>query len=387
MRRTRICQLITELELAGAERCVYELARRLDRRRFDVQVVALRGGRVADMLTAAGVEVTVLGVRWRLDLPKFLRLVNLLRRARVDILHTHLFHADLIGRAAAALAGVPHLLHTVHVAEGRFRPWQFAYARFFAERCERIVCVSESVRDYHARASGLPRWRYIVIPNGTDIESFSSDPAARKELRRQWRIGPREVLLAFVGRLDHQKGIDRLLGAVSHLGARGEHVNLVVAGDGPKRDLVENFIRHGEGGRFARLLGFVEDVRGVLSAADVFVMPSRWEGFGLAAAEAMAAGLPVIATKVPGLREVVVDGQTGVLVAPDDVQTLAEAILQLVGDRRERRRLGEAGRARVAEQFAIASNVAAHERLYAEVAAGGRMTGRFGSCPVQTADA
>jgi len=370
MRRIRICQLITELALAGAERCVYELVRRLDPRRFDVDVVALRGGQVARMLRRNGVPVTVLDVRWRLDVSKLGALIRHLRGRRVDLLHTHLFHADLAGRLAAYEAGTPHLVHTVHVAEGRFRPWRFGFARWAANQYDRIVCVSESVRDYHARASGLPLRRYTVIPNGIDAPRFSGREASRKLLRARWGVRDEQVVVAFVGRLDVQKGIGRLLAAVSHLAARGDAVQLVIAGDGPKRGLVENFIAHGEGGASTRWLGFVEDVAGVLSAADVFVIPSRWEGFGLAATEAMAAGLPVIGTKVPGLREVILPGRTGLLIEPGDSQALAEAIHHLATDKDLRARMGAAGRKRVTEHFSIAANVAAHEQLYEQVMVG-----------------
>ncbi len=367
MRRIRIAQLITELHPAGAERVVYELARRLDRERFEVGVIALRGGEVAGWLARAGLPVEVLDICCRVDAPSFARLVRLLRRWRVDILHTHLFHADLVGRPAAWLAGVRHLVHTVHVAEARFRPWQYAFARMTAGACEKIVCVSESVKDHHRRRAGLPDARYRVIHNGVDASAYACDIAARRRLRQRWSLPDDRPLLAFVGRLDAQKGVNVLLGALSHLGARGDAVDIVVAGDGPQRDLVETYVRFGEGGSRCRHLGYVGDVRSVLSAADVLVLPSLWEGFGLAAAEAMAAGLPVIASDVPGLREVVSPGETGLLVPPGDVAALAMAIEQLVTRPPLREKLGEAGRVRVIDRFSLDSSIRAHERLYAEV--------------------
>ncbi len=370
MSRIKICQLITELRPAGAERCVYELARRLDRDRFDVHVMALRGGRVADWLDQEGIPVTVLNVRGRWDLSRLYSLVGHLRAGQFDLLHTHLFHGDLIGRAGARLVGIPHLVHTVHVAEGRFRPWQFAHARLGANYYDRIVCVSESVKAYHAKRAGLPDRLYTTILNGIDVEHFKRNEKTRKQLREEWGLAGDQVLLAFVGRLDRQKGIDTLLAAVSHLGARGEQAHLVVAGDGAKRNLVENFIRYGEGGAGTKWLGFVEDIPGLLSAADVLVMPSRWEGFGLAAAEAMAAAVPVIATNVPGLREVVVDDQTGIVVEPDNGQALAGAIEKLSADADLRFRLGRAGLERVRSLFPIDKNISAHEELYQQVAGG-----------------
>jgi glycosyltransferase involved in cell wall biosynthesis len=369
MERIRICQLITELQLAGAERCVFELASRLDKNRFDVQVAALQGGVVADWLARAGVKVHVLGMRSKWDLPKLLALPDLLRRERIQILHTHLFHADLAGRWAADTLALPHLIHTVHVAEARFRPWQFAFARMSANRCDRIVAVSNAVQEHHARLTGLPAWRYQVIPNGIDASAYSADRQAGAELRQKLGIPAGEILLAYVGRLDRQKGIDVLLSAMSHLGARGKPVNLVIAGDGPRRFQVEGFMRHGEGGRHTRWLGAVQDVRPVLSAADIFVMPSRWEGLPLATAEAMAAGLPVLGTKASGLAELLDFGQAGMVINVDDVVALSDAIELLAGDAGLRQRLSQAGLQRVRQHYSIQANVKAHEELYTQIAA------------------
>ena len=367
IRKIRVCELITELEPAGAERVVYELATRMDKERFDVQVIGLQGGRVADWLEKAGVKVTNLGVRGKWDVGKLFKLTDILREENLDIVHTHMFHGDLAGRIAARLAAVPHVVHTVHVAEGRFRPWQFAFARFAGDFCEKIICVSESVRDYHSRRSGLPKSSYEVIENGVDLNAFTRDENRRRELRQEWGIENGEVLVASVGRLNKQKGIDTLIGAMSHLGARGNPVNIVIAGEGPRRFVVENFISHGEGGKHCRLLGFTRDVQGLLSAADILAMPSNWEGFGLAATEAMAVGLPVIATRVPGLRDVVKDGETGILIDRKDVVGLAEAIHQLSEDADMRQKLGQAGRRRVAEKYSIESNIAIHEQLYQKI--------------------
>jgi len=369
MQKIRVCELITELRLAGAERCVYQLATRLDADRFEVRVVALRGGSVAEMLADAGVAVTVLNMRCKWDLGRLYKLTGVLRRAEPDLVHTHLFHADLAGRVAARLAAVPHLLHTVHTAEGRFRPWQYASARLLGDYCDGIVCVSPSVRDYHCARSGLPRSQYTVIPNGIDAAAFVRDEQSRSRLRREWGLGDDQPVVVFVGRLDQAKGIETLLSAMSHLAARGQALDLVIAGDGPKRHIIENFIRHGEGGRRCRLLGFVQDVQAVLSAADIFVMPSRWEGFGLAAVEAMAASLPVVATRVPGLRDVIKDGESGLMIDCGDVFGLAERIERLAHDPPLRQRLGQRGRQCVVRKYSVADMIAAHEDLYARIAA------------------
>jgi glycosyltransferase involved in cell wall biosynthesis len=369
MRRARICQLITGLGPGGAERCVYELATRLDRRRFDVQVAALRGGAVADRLAVAGVAVHVVGARRWADAWKLPHLAGHLRRARLDLLHTHLFHADLAGRPAARAAGVGRLVHTVHTAEGRWRPWQFAWARAAAGWCDRIVCVGRAVRRFHARRSGLPAWRYVVIPNAVDTPRWAPDAGARARRRRRWGIADDEVLLAFVGLLAREKGIDTLLEAFGLLVARGARVRLVIAGDGPMRRRVAAFIAGRPGGERVRWLGFADDVPAVLRAADLCVAPSRWEGLPLAVIEAMAAGLPVVASRTAGLAELVLDGRTGRLVDAEDAAGLAGAIEALAADRPLRRRMGDAARRRAEANYDLAANVAAHERLYEDVLA------------------
>jgi len=364
--KLKVMHLITELAPAGAERCVYELATRMDKDLFDVSVVGLRGGGVADALANAGVPVRVLDVKSKLDLRKLGRLAGWLREDRPDVLHTHLYHADLVGRIAAVMGGVRHLVHTVHTAEARFRPWQFAFARLAAKSCDRIIAVSESTREFHAGKTGLPITAYEVILNGVDADSFARDAAKRRELRRQWSVGQDEFLFAYVGRLAEEKGVETLIDAMAVLGSRSGPVNLVMAGDGPGREGVEKFLGREAGSR-TRWLGFVDDVRGVLSASDCLVMPSRWEGFGLAAAEAMAASLPVVASNVPGLRDVVADGETGILVPHEDPTSLADAMQRLSEDRQLSEAMGSAGRARVAEKFSISRAVEEHQRLYQSI--------------------
>jgi len=370
MERIRICHLITTLGVGGAERGVYELSRRLDRERFDVRVAALRGGPVEGWLRGAGIPVHVAGVRDKWDALKLPALAGLLRRERIDILHTHLFHADLAGRPAAAGAGVRHVLHTVWTAEGRFRPWQFAYARLLKGTCERIVCVSESVRRHHARRSGLPGTCYTVIPWGVDTDIFARSVESRRRLRREWQLHDEDVLAAFVGRLEFYKGVETMLAAMDRLAsAGGSGVRLVVAGDGPQRPAVERYVAQRKAGERVRYLGHVEDVPALLSAADLYVMPSLWEGWPLALGEAMSASLPTVGSDVPGIRDLVVRDATGLLVPARDAAALAEAIGALAGGAALRARMGEAARKRIVECFSIDATVRAHEKLYAEIAA------------------
>ena len=364
MGRIRLCHLITELAPAGAERMVYELATRIDRDRFEPHVAALRGGRVADELRDAGVDVTVFDVRCKADLPRLLTIRRFFRRQRFDLVHTHLFHADL----AAGLAGVhrvSRLVHTVHVAERRRRPMHFVWARRAARHRERLIAVSPTVRDFHADRCGIDPSKYVVIPNGVDPARYARDEQARRRLRDEWGVADNTVVIACVARLSEEKGIDVLIEAAGEMTT--SPFRIVIAGDGPLREPLRRQCLDRVPPRRVAMLGFVDDVPALLSAADAFVLPSRWEGFGLAAVEAMAAGLPVVATAVEGPGEIVLDGQTGLLIPPDDPEALGSALMRVVEDPPLRKRWGRRGRERAALQYDIARAVRAHEELYLDV--------------------
>jgi len=363
----RVCQMITELRPAGAERVVFELATRLDPAQFEVCVAALNGGAVADMLRAAGVNVFVLDVRGKWDVGKLATLKHWLHDQRIDILHTHMFHADLAGRLAANRAGIRHIAHTVHVAEGRWKPWRYIYARLCMRRGP-IVCVSQGVADHHILHTGIAANRHVVIHNGIDVAAYARDDAKGQQLRHQWEIAGDEVVAVWAGRLNRQKGLDVLLAAVPLLAARlgNRRLRLVIGGQGPWQGMLEEFIRRQGPSAPVRVqyMGFVQDAAGLYSAGDLLVMPSRWEGFGLSAAEAMAAGLPVVATDIKGLREVVVADETGLLIPPENPAALALAIAKLATDPTLRDRMGQAGMQRVHEHFTVQHMVRAHEELY-----------------------
>ena len=370
MSKIRVCQIVSDLKPSGPGRRVCDIAMRLDRDRFEVSVIALRGSPaepLAELLASASVPVRVVNMCGVFAPLRLGRLAGVLRDAQVDLVHTHGFRADLAGRPAARLAAVANLVHTVHEAEGRFRPWQFAYARFLSGYCDKIICVSPSVQEYHCGRSGLAESMYSVIPSGIDVDAFASDPDARQRLRKQWGVEDARPVVAYVGRLDRPKGIETLLSAFSHLAARGHAMDIVIAGDGPGRRIIENFIRHGEGGSRCRLLGFVEDVRSVLSAVDIYATASNSEGHPLSPTEAMAAGLPVVATRAPGLRDIVIDGVTGLLAAPRDVFALAERIERLGDDPELRKQLGDYGRRRVMAQYPISAMIESIEALYTDI--------------------
>lgn len=367
----RVLLLTTELHPAGAEQVVFELATRLSRERWSVTVAALRSpggadGAVAEALSAAGVDVRPLRLRGKLDLRGALRLARLLRALRPALVHAHLFHGNLAARLLAPSAGA-RVISTIHVVERRrlpARPW---LERLLAGRDDATVCVSEAVRRHAQTALGARSDRLRVIENGIDLARFAPPPEpdrARREARAALGLPADAPIVGAVGRLDRQKGLDVLLEAFARLAPLHPSAVLALAGGGPEEEALRGLARARRLEARVRFLGHRRDVPAVLAALDVFCMPSRWEGFGLALAEALACGKPVVASAVDSLPEVL--GEAGLLVPPERPLALADALGALLGDPPRRASLARAARVR-AERFSVERMIAAYDALYAEV--------------------
>ena len=363
-----ILYLITDLDVGGAERVLLETVRRLDRSCFHPSVCSLApAGALAEEFAGLGVPVFDLGLRGFHDLARASgALLHLLRRQRFDVLHSHLFHANVLGRLTAWRAGVPVVVSTIHVAEPR--RWHLVLERWTAPLATQLVAVSAGVRAHMVERARLRAERILVIPNGVDVSRFS---LARGEFRRREGIPAGCTLITTIGRLDTQKGFPYLLEAAREVALRHPDVCFLVVGEGPRRrDLVSLRDRLGLKER-VRFLGFRTDVPQILADSDLFVLPSLWEGFPIALLEAMAAGLPVVATDVPGVAEVVTDGETGLVVPRKDVGALAEALCRLLDDADLRRWLARAGQRKVEREFGwekvVAATMSLYERLLREV--------------------
>lgn len=377
----RVMQLITELRPAGAERIVYHLARDLPAQQFRVQVCSLRPavGAVSRWLHGAGIAVHSLNMSAarKVDPLAPLRLAALLRAERIELLHCHLFHAGFIGRWAARLARTPALVSTVHIVERRFRPWRFWLDRLTLRSDEVIVCVSDAVRRFIHRRTGIAEHRLRVIHNGVDLEraARAAEPYARRaaaeRVRRELGLDPDAPLVVAVGRLEPQKGYHDLIAAwveVRRNSPARAAPQLLIAGEGSERRALAALRRSQHVTGCVHLLGHRDDVPALLAAADLFVLSSHYEGFGLVVAEAMAAGLPVVATAVDSIPEVLGDGGAGVLAPPGDPPALANAIRRVLAlPRPERARMGAIGERRAREKFSLPAMLHAYGSLYQEL--------------------
>ena len=358
--RPRVLLVITLAEVGGAQSYVAALLPALAER-YDVVLAAHGEGPLREEAARAGARfVPLRHVRRPInplrDLAGLVELIALLRRERPRILHASSSKAGVLGRLAAVTARVPIRFFTVH-------GWAFSAYSGLASRLYRVsdrlmaplttvtICVSETELAAGLEAGTCSAERSVVIHNAVDV---ATAPRSRHD-----RATPR---LIAVGRLKAPKDFLTLIRALAAL-ADQEYEALIV-GDGPDRSEVEDEIqRLGLEGR-VQLAGERSDVPELLAASDVFVLSSRSEGLPVSVLEAMAAELPVVASGVGGLAELVVDGETGILVRPSDPSALAAALSSLIADPAERRRLGAAGRARAEERFDLEPFRRAHVELY-----------------------
>lgn len=355
---------ITELDRGGAEQALVELATRLDRRRFEPVVYALSAPSpnrpsLAPRLREAGIETHFLGGRHVGHLPLVVRrLARHLERQRPRLLLSFLFHANLVGRVAARWAGVPTVLSGIRVAEGGAQ-WHCRLDRLTSRLVDRYVCVSRSVAEFSARA-GLPSDRLVVIANGVDTARFEqAEPLDLAELG----LKPGRRAITYVGRLDRQKGAAELLEHAPAWTERLPDHDLLLVGTGPEAGELRGLARRVGIDDRVHFAGWRDDVPRILRASHLLVLPSRWEGMPNALLEAMAAGLPVVATDVEGVRELLGPAAVEQVVAPGDWAGMPNRIIELAADRERASRLGRANQMRAGE-FSWPAMVAAYEALF-----------------------
>jgi glycosyltransferase involved in cell wall biosynthesis len=360
-RPIRVTTMVDSLLAGGAERVAVEVACGLDRARFEPHVLVTRGdGPLRDLLDAAGVPVTILGRDDALDLVPWRQAHRHLVR-NADLLHSHKFGSNAWGALLSRTARVPLVVHEHNFSEVASRSRRFIDRRWIASRAGRVLCVSDSVADVE-RACGVPERLIEVVPNGVHLNAAWPRGASRAELG----IEGRSFTVGIVGRLRPEKAHEVLLEAIGELARSGRDVRLCIVGDGPRRADLQ--LLAGKLGIASRVswAGERRDAATLASAFDVAVVCSHWEGLPLAALEAMAAGVPLVATAVGGLPDLLRD-DAGTLVKPADPSALSDAIRRLLDDPSARDRIASAGRERVAELYGFDGMVRRIQDTYVAV--------------------
>jgi glycosyltransferase involved in cell wall biosynthesis len=365
--KTRVVLLIPTLDRSGAEKQCTLLAARLPRDQFDIHVVALtRGGPHADDLVAAGIPLTIIGKQFRFDPSSFWRLRRVLKRLQPDILHTWLFAANSYGRLCASVIPQAKIVVSERCVDSWKAGWQLWLDRRLISRTDRLVGNSQAVVDFY-RDLGLPTEKLSCIPNGIDVISETPLNSDRGLLRQELNVPGDAFIAGYVGRLARQKRVEDLIWAVETLRQIRTQLHLVLIGAGPEREKLEEFTRNVNCVENAHFLGHREDATRFLQAMDVFCLASSFEGMSNSVMEAMAAGLPVIASDIPANRELVVHNETGFLCKLGDTVGYMQYLRRLIDEPGLGERLGAAGRERIRTLFSIQNMVDRYADLYRQL--------------------
>lgn len=366
----RIAHIIPTLDQAGAEKQMTTLACELKRRGWDVHVAVLtRDGPYRAQLEEAGIPVFLVHKRGKVDFGALLRLQGWLREIRPEIVQTWLFAANVYGRLAAKKAGIPHILASERCVDLWKTWWHFWFDRYLARWTEYIIVNSRGVAEFY-RNKRLPEDKLVVIPNG--IGKLERPPGSRRALLLELGLPDDARLVGVVGRLWPQKSLRDAIWAADLLKRIRDDVHLLIVGEGPEWRSLERYCENLEITDRVHFLGHRPDAVRITSQLDVFWNTSRYEGQSNSLMEAMALGVPVVASDIPGNRDLVVHGQTGFLVGrgPEFRAGLAKFTKKILEDPELARRLGEAARNRMENEFSVERMVRAFDELYRKVLAG-----------------
>ena len=377
-RPIRVLHVITRMIVGGAQENTMLSCALIDRERYPSELVTGietgSEGSLHDECRRRGVVVhrepsLVREIRPHLDLLALQRLVGFFRRHRPDIVHTHSSKAGILGRIAARWAGVPRIVHTAHgwsFTRGQpphVRRLYVELERMCARRCDLIVVVANTDREEAlAHGLGVPA-QYRLIRSGIEIGVYRDIATTRAEARARIGVPADAFVVGCVGRLSPQKAPLDLVAAFSQMASTRRNAHLVLVGDGPLRAEVLAAVGRARLGGRVHLPGMRRDVPELLPAFDVLALSSRWEGLPRVFPEAMAAGLPIVATRVDGATEAILDGITGFLVDLGDERAMAARLSDLAGDPARARAMGAAGRDRV-DEFSAERMVRQLEEAY-----------------------
>lgn len=326
-----------------------------------------------EVMEREGVGCMSCEARTRAQYPQGLaRLIRYLRRERVDILHTHLFEPSAVGLVAAVLARTPHRVMTRHYSNYHTRigkNWHVRMDQLCNRMSHAVIAVSQHTADHIVHEEGAPLEKVHVVVNGIDFSRIKvSNRDAPARLRQEWSVEHGSLLLV-PARLHAEKGHTYFFQALPLIRKRLAHpVVALVAGAGPFEAAYREEVRSLGCEDIVRFLGFRGDLPDLIAAADLVVLPSVAEAFGIVLAEALYLGTPVVATRVGGIPEIVEDGVDGVLVPAADTHALGEAIVSLLANCQRRRTMGGVGRSKIVERFRFESMVRSYETLYEDIA-------------------
>lgn len=361
-RKVKVLQLVNGFGIGGGEIGLLQLVRMLNREKYHQVICAVgQGGPLQNDFEATGYRVEVFNKKCSLDFSLIVKVANLMREEKIDIVMTTLFYADVIGAFAARRANVPIDISWECVTHPYKFRHMFTYRKAL-KTIDMVVAVSDAIRNEVITKRGAPREKTQTIHYGVDIQKYKIFDGKAK--RAELGVHDDEILFGVNARMTIQKGHIYLVEAAKEVVRKYPNVKFALAGDGPLHGDLENQIKRSGLQQHFMLLGFRNDIVELLNAYDMFVLPSLWEGLPNVVLEAMACGKGVIATAVDGTVEAVNDGETGLLVPAKAPTALAEALIKVLDNPELIKSMGKKSRARIEAEFTIEKEVKKFEQLY-----------------------
>lgn len=359
MQKIKIIYIITSLNFGGAERMLLDLVKNLDKERYEVKLATVvSGGSLVDEFRDAGIEVNIFQKKSKLGFGVIWQIYKFLKQENPKIVHTHLFGGDTWGRLAAILARVPVIISTEHNTNLDESWFKRKVKKFLSLFTKRIVAVSEAVRQYSLAVDHINKKKIVVILNGIEVEKFIAIS------EKKYSSPP---IIGVIGRLEKQKGHEYLFEALNLI--KTIPWVLWVVGDGTLKGRLERLAQDLSLRERIIFLGARRNIVEILSQIDIFVLPSLWEGLGLAALEAAAAGKPIVASRIGGIPEIIEHEVTGILVEPKNVKSLADGLERMLLGEVEAKEMGKRAREVVVQKFSVEKMVREYEKLYEELVA------------------
>jgi len=358
--RPRILQLLATGGSGGAQESYTGLLLRLDRSKYEVRALSLSSGSAVQRLRGLGITVDVLDEAD--DDIAISDLATWLRREEIDLVHSHMYRAEVVGTRAAVAAGVPVIVATVHSSRVRAREDVEALAAL-TPSIDRLIVPSESIRR-KVVAEGRAASRFAIIPNGVDLSRFATP--TRCAFRQEFEVPTSAPLLGVVARLEPEKGHRFLIEAMPAILAAAPETRLAVVGEGSQSGSLATLAATLGVGDRVLFTGRRDDVAALTGDLTIAVLPSLREAQGISILEAMARRVPIVASAVGGIPEVITSGTDGLLVSAGDSSALADAIVRLLTDDALRARIGAAGYRTVVERYSIDAQVRRTELVYDE---------------------
>lgn len=370
----RILFVITSSHIGGTEKFLYQLVTRLDTERFQPVVCSLKKpGYFAQCLQQQGIRVYNLNMPEKVNgltplyfLLGFVRLVYLIKKGKFDLIHSLLYRANLLARLAGPVGGTSHIISSERCLTRHKNPLAVWFDRCTVPLSRYVLVNSEAVAEQLRVRERVSPKKIRIIYSGTDQkEQLSQERIAT--IRSSLGISTQEHVIGCVARLHPDKGLEDLLRAGAVIGENFSPFRIVLVGDGPQRGCLLEMAHKLGIGQQVVFTGFRSDVDSLIQTFNLFVLPSLEEGFSLAVMEAMVFGIPVIATRVGGMREIIISNQTGVLVPPHEPRILAREILRLIHNPGLAQKLGKAGKLQVRDKFSFPQCLEQIENVYEEL--------------------